>query len=164
MATSTERTVRDTLIAAIRGISSDLGFDAPQGNVKDYPLEMHHDARASVYLQAMVSGKNVARCWAVDVRGHDEPFALGNISKRTYVVRVIGYYAKGQNGDGYKDLVDHATKVRGAIRSLTNNWSLTVSRILSATPLDVNELDGTDFKALWQGIMTYTAERTNPDF
>lgn len=164
MATSTESTVRAVLVAAVQGIASDLGFNEPTGNVKDYPLEAHHPERYAAYLKALVGGKRRARAWAFDVRGHDEPFALRNISKRTYIIRCIGYYEQGEDGEGHKDLIDHATKVRGAIRTLTNNLSGTVDLISSATPLDIVDRRDIETMPLWVGTMTWTATRNNPDY
>lgn len=165
MAISTERTVRDVLVAAIQGISKDLGFDKAPGNVKDYPLEMHRaDSRKTKYLAAQVAGKQEARAWAVDVRGSDEPYAMGGIYQRTYAIRIQGYYdQKGDSADNYKMLVNHARLVRNAIKSLGINLSGTVTRIPDASAFDYGVLSS-DFGEIYVATMTMTAIRNNPDF
>ena len=87
-------------------------------------LDAHHDERTSSYLMARVNGVKIPRCWACDVRGHDEPYAMGNIPKRTFTVRVIGYYKKGQNGEGYLDLIDHARLVFEKLLTYANHLGL----------------------------------------
>lgn len=163
MAVSTEATVNAAIVAAIRDIYADLGFDEPQGNVRAYPLEMHDAAQAATYLRASVDGKNVARCWAVDVRGHYEPFALGRIPQCTYAIRITGYYAKGQDGEGYTALLAGARKISGALNTLGPTLSGTVTRILSATPIEPTERDSESGKLI-TGFLGIQALRTNPDF
>lgn len=165
MATSTEATLRAVIVAAIQGVAqSDLDFDDVKGNVRDYPLEMHHEEDLAGYLKAKVKGEQVMRCWAVDVRAHDEPFALNQVHRRVYAIRIFGYYSKGANGESYKDMIDHARVIRGQIRLLSNNLSGTVNRIVAATPLDIAERTGLGVGKMYQGLMTYTAERNNPDY
>lgn len=165
MATSTEATVRNVLIAMIQGIAqSSLGFDAPLGNVRAYPLEMHLAEQAPTYLKAKVDGKQIPRAWAVDVQGHDLPFAMRNIAKRDYVIRIIGYYGKDAEGTAYHALIDGARAIRGAFNALTPTLSSTVTRITGGSPLAINEVDGGDSGQLLVGVLTYTAEKTNPDF
>lgn len=164
MAVSTEATVRSVIAEAIRGIAADLGFDDIRGNIREYPIEMHHDDRHAVYLKSVVNGRQEARAIAVDVRGHDEPFAMRQIARRTYSIRVIFYYAKGTNGEAYQDMIDHARLVRGEINELSPTLSGTVTRILSATPLDITEQDRKDHGKILVGTLAYSAERTNPDF
>lgn len=165
MAVSTERTVRDVLVAAIQGISASLGFDKSPGNVKDYPLEMHRaDSRKTKYLAAQVAGKQEARAWAVDVRGSDEPYAMGNVKQRTYAIRVIGYYdQRGDSGDNYTTLIDHARLVRQAIHALGIDISGTVTRIPDASAFDYAVVSS-DFGEIYVATMTMTAVRNNPDF
>lgn len=165
MATSTEAALRAVLVAAIQGVAqSDLEFDDANGNVRDYPLEMHHEEDIAGYLKAKVRSTQIVRCWAVDVRAHDQPYAMSQIHQRTYAIRIFGYYAKGVNGEGYKSMVDHARVIRGQIRLLTTSLSGTVNRIVSATPLDITERSGLSVGKMLQGVMTYTAERSNPDY
>lgn len=163
MAVSTEKTVRDVIVAAIRGVAGDLGFAEPAGNVKDYPLEMHQVEKIPGYLKAKVGNEVVQRAWAVDVRGFDEPFALGRVAKRTYAVTITGYYEKGVDGENYKALVDGARVIRGALNALSPSFGGTVTQILSAGGLDIRELE-TSAGRLLVGVMTYSALRTNPDF
>lgn len=163
--TSTEATVRNTLVAAIQGIASDLGFDEAKGNVKDYPLDYHTGERLQTYLMASVDGKREPRAWAVDVKGSEEWVAMNNTTMRTYLVRVIGYYAEGIDGDNYKLLIDHATKVRGAIVGLYVNLGGVVDRVSKMTPLSHSKRSGIDGnRDIWVGEMTMTAERKNPSF
>lgn len=165
MATSTEATVRAVLVSAIQGIAqSSLGFDDANGNVRDYPLEMHHEEDIPGYLKARVGGVQVMRCWAVDVRGNDGPFALERVGKRVYAIRIIAYYAKGTGGQAYLDMLAHSRKVAGQIRLLSNNLGGTVNRITGSTPMDPVERTGLSVGKLLQGTMTYTAERESPDF
>jgi hypothetical protein len=164
MATSTEATVRGVIATAIRGIADQLGFDEVGGNVREYPLEMHQATDLPGYLMAKVGGKQVVQCWAVDVRAHDLPYALQQIPRRTYAIRVFAYYAKGVNGESYLKLIDHGRLIRGQIKLLSNSLSNTVNRIVSATPLDISERTGLDVDRTLQGLMTYSCDRENPDF
>lgn len=164
MAVSTEATVRTVLVELIQAVSHELGFDEESGNVREYPIEMHHDERTSAYLKATVDGKQVARAIAVDVRGHDEPFALKRVPIRTYAIRILFYYAKGQDGQAYIDMINHARVVRGELNDIMPTLSGTVSRIVSATPLAIEEIERLDFGKLLVGTLAITAERTAPDF
>src|SRR4051812_13514062 len=115
MATSTERTVRDVFIAAIRAIAqTKLGFTKPDGNVQPRPIEMQPDEKLGAYLKADADGINQARCWAVDVQGHDEPYATNNVGKRTYVIHITAYYETQAKPENYEMLIDHARYVREA--------------------------------------------------
>lgn len=165
MATSTEETVRNVIVTAIRAIAqSNLEFDDRNGNIRDYPLEWHQDEQRTGYLMASVGGKKIPRAWAVDVLGYDEPFALGNIPQRTYQIRVVGYYGKGVDGTAYHAMIEHARKIRGAIKDLTSNLGGTANLIKSATGLSLAERLDSDVGRLIVGTMTYSALRTNPDF
>jgi hypothetical protein len=165
MATSTEATVRTVIVNAIRAIAqSDLGFDEPNGNIREYPLEFHQNEQRTSYLMAKVNGVQTARAWAVDVIGYDEPFALGGISKRTYQIRILAYYGKGVDGVAYHAMIDHARKIREAMNGLTNNIGGTANLISSATGLVPGEQIDSDVGRLITGTMTYAATRTNPDY
>lgn len=164
MAVSTERTVRNVLIGALQEIAQDgLGFDLPGGNVKPYPLEMVPKELQTDYLTTEVEGHKVARCWAVDVQGHDTPFAMGNIQTREYSVRIIGYYGVDEDPDNYTLLIDHARAVREAIKDLGINLSGTITRILGTQPFAFSVVSS-EFGDLYVGEMRLTAERTNPDY
>jgi len=165
VATSTVASVRTVIVNAIKGIAqTDLGFAEANGNVREYPLEAHHEEDLPNYMTAKVGNARVVRCWAVDVRGHDIPYALQLRQRRIYTIRIYAYYAKGVGGVSYLDLLNHAQSVSGAIRSLSNNLGGTVNRITSSTPLDIVERTGLSVGKIWQGLMTYEAERENPDY
>lgn len=163
MAISTEQTVREKLVETIRGIARTIGFDEPDGNVQEYPAE-YHAGELSSYVMAKVGGFQKARCWAVDVRASEQPHAMNNVWKRSYSIRVIAYYERGRNGEGYLALIDDARKVRGAIRSLTSNLDGTVDLVTEAEELDVQITEGPAADQLLVGEMRYAAERVNPDF
>jgi hypothetical protein len=165
VATSTEATVRDVLIAMIQGLAqSSLGFDEPQGNVRAYPVEMHQAEQRPAYLKASVDGKQVPRAWAVDVQSHEVPFAMRQIPIRTYTIRLIGYYGKDSDGTAYHALINGARKIRGAFNAITPTISETVTRILNTAPLSIDEVDGGDSGQLFVGTLLITAEKTAPDF
>lgn len=163
MAISTERTVRTTIVTAIRAIAqTSLGFDAPGGNVWEGPLERELLERRVAYLTASVGQKRAVRAWAVDVLGYDEFFGMKSLMKRTYQIAITGYY--GNDGDRGMTLVDHATKVRGAMRDLTVNIGGTVSLVSGSTGLSIAENNSTDAGPMFVGTLRYTAIRENPDF
>lgn len=163
MAVSTERTVREAIVGAIRGIAQTIGFDEPKGNVQEYPAEFHAGP-LSTYVMAKVGGFQKARCWAVDVKAREYPHAMNNVWKRTYSIRVLAYYERGQSGEGYLDLIDDARRVRGAIRGLTSNLGGTVDLVVAADELEVEITEGPAAEQLLVGEMSYAAERVNPDF
>lgn len=169
MAVSTEETVRDVIVAAFRAIATDidgLEFSEPEGNIKDYFLEFEDEALAAKYLMANIDGKKVVRCIAVDVRGNDDWWAAGDMTKRRYSIRVRMYYERGISGEGYRLMVKHARKLRGAIRGLTMSLGGTVSLVSSTGEIDVQQARGVDPVpgVILVGTMAYVAERTNPDF
>ncbi|WZO97310.1 hypothetical protein EP7_004335 [Isosphaeraceae bacterium EP7] len=163
MAISTERTVRDVIVAAIKEIAADLGFSDPEGNVWDYPLIGHQKEQTSTYLMARVGNGRIARAWAVDVGGYDELFAMRQKPKRNYSISIIGYYAKGNGGVAYNTMKDHARLIRGAINRISPSLSGTVTELTSASPISISERDS-EAGPLLEGVMTYGAVRTNPDF
>ena len=163
MAVSTERTVRDVIVAAIRGVAADLGFSDPAGNVRDYLLDFHQAEQVPVYLKAKVGNVWLPYAWGVQVLGFDEPFALGGIAKRTYSITIEGYRLKAVDGEAWNALIDAARVIRGAINAISPGLGGTATLIRSAvglTPAQRNTEAGT----LVVGTMGYTAERTNPDF
>ena len=167
MATSTEETVRDAIVAAIRGVAqSDLGFDLPYGNVKDYLYEFEADERKGAYLMTMVGGKKTIRCWAVDVLGDDDWYASNNVTKRDYQITIRGYYDLGVDGAGVKALVTGARKVREAIRSLNSTLGNRVDLIRDTSALAREIVTGIDPQGgkVLVGTMVYLAERRGPDF
>lgn len=166
MATSTEATVRATIVTAIEGVYDTLGFDQAPGNVKDYLLEYEPEERQPAYLMASVDGKKVIRAWAVDVRGNDDWYAAGNITKRTYRIRIRAYYAPGVGGEGINALIDGARAVRNAIRLLGSRLSETVDRVVSTGEIESDVVEGSDALPgrMIVGSMEYVAEKRNPDF
>lgn len=160
---STEAIVRDKLVSAIRAIAqSGLGFDTPYGNVKPYPWEAHEAEHPDTYFMAKVGGVQRVRCWAVNVLAHDAPLGMMNTWTRVFNIEITGYYAKGKDAEGYLALVDHGTAVRDAIRSLTDNLGGTVGLVTTASDLRIRERTGLDVGKIWEGTMTYTAEKANP--
>jgi hypothetical protein len=114
VATSTEATVRSTIVAALQAIAvTGLGFDESNGNIRAYPIEFEQEENRDSYLSATVSGAKVVRCWSVDVRGREEHGITGDagILSRFYDVTVKGYYAVGVDGAGYQTIIDHGRKV-----------------------------------------------------
>lgn len=163
MAISTERTVRDVLVSVIQGVASDLGFSDPLGNIKDYPIEFHSEEKFPEYLRAKVGSNFIPRAWAVDVQGFDAPLAVGGIVTRTYTVTITGYYLKDQAGNSYKELIDHARVIRGAINAISPSWNQTITLINSASDLSFQERDN-PLGRLIVGKFGYVAERRNANF
>lgn len=169
MATSTEATVRSTIIAALRAESvaqTILKFDKPEGNIKDYLID--HETRESIaqYLGALVDGKMTVRCWAVEVLGNDDWFAQESISKREYQITLQGYYAMGVNGSGAKTLIDHSNGIRNMLRGMGPTISGTVTRVARTGRPDIRKVSGLDSDKgeILVGTIIYVCERTNPDF
>lgn len=167
MATSTEETVRQAIVDAIRGIAhSELGFDLPDGNVRDYPYEFEADERRGAYLMAQVGGKRLIRCWSVDVLGDDDWYSMNNVTLRNYQITIRAYYELGVDGEGSKLIVTHARKVRDAIRGLDSTLGRRVDLIKDTSALQRETVTGIDPRGgvLLQGTMVYLAERRGPDF
>lgn len=167
MAVSTERTVCDVLVAAMRSVSAQLGFADPQGNIRNYLIENHQAEQVTAYLSAKVTDKAGSRVeprvWGVEVLGSEEPWSTPKKNKRTYQVTITGYYLKGTEGEGWNRLIDHATVIRGAIGEISPDWKGTVTRIVSSSPLSRGELDA-DGGPLVVGTLRFTAERSNADY
>lgn len=164
---STEDTLRAKLVDTIQAIAmDDLGFDAPAGNIKDYPLEYEDPALATEYLVTTAGGEKVVRCWSVEVLGNDDWFAAGNITMRTYEITITAYYSPGIRGEGYTLMVTHARKVRGAIRSLGSRLDNLVDLVNSTSALSITKVGGNEEGEgqLLIGQMRYTAQKRNPDF
>lgn len=166
MATSTEATVRGVIAGAIRGKASELGFQAPDGNVKEYLLAYEQEERKAAYLSAVVDGKQIVWAIGVQVTGNDDWFAMRNITKRAYTIVMQFYREIGRDGSGVNAVIDAARVVRGAIRELTNGLSGTVSLVASTGEPDVSIVDGPEARPgkFIQATMIYKAERVNPDF
>lgn len=163
---STETTVRDVLVGAIRDISDDLGFDDLDGNIHDYLLEHERTERDASYLMANVGGKKKVRAWGVWVVGDDDWYTTGNLTKRNYVIRVVGYYDVGVDGEGAQDLVTGSRKVREAIKDLQTNLSGTVDRVIDIQPLQITRSRGVNpgIGEILVGTMTITADKRHPDY
>ena len=164
---STETTVRNVIVAAIQAIAvTDLGFDNANGNVKDYLIDWERPEKYAQYLYSSVATQKVVRCWAVQVAGHDEWYATGNQTARTYTIDVVAYYQWQSGGTDINTLTDHARKVRNAIRGLQSNLGGTVDRVLSNTPFTTELKDGLDDKLglLIEGRTTYVADVVSPDW
>lgn len=166
MAISTEATVRTVLINAIRGQAENIGWDdTANGNVHDHLLEWRHDEGKGEYLMAMVGGDLTVLAVGVQVRGNDDWFAAGNITKRTYEIEISIYAAMGVDGEGVNRVFDVARHIRNGIRLLGQRLSETVD-FVSATgqvePKLIADLDPVG--PIIEGPMRYVAERKNPDF
>lgn len=163
---STENTVRDAIVGAIQDISDSLGFDDLDGNVHDYLLEHERAERDAAYLMANVGGKKKVRAWGVWVVGDDDWYTTGNLTKRNYTIRVVGYYEVGADGEGAQDLVTASRLVRQAIKGLTVNLSGTVDRVIDIQPLAIERRSGVNpsIGAILVGTMVITADKRNPDF
>lgn len=167
MATSTEATVRDVIVTALRAIAvTSLGFQDTNGNIRDYPIEFEKEELRTSYLSSTVAGRKVVRCWSVDVRAREEFSATSDngIMTRFYGVTVKGYYDIGVGGEGYRDIIDHGRKVREAIRDLGIGLSGTVSRWVVNDEMSIGlEPAGASGNVI-VGVLQYVFERANPDW
>jgi hypothetical protein len=161
MATSTETTVRNVILTAIQDIATtELGFEKTNGNVRAYPLEFagrDEDAKVE-YLMSDVSGESEKqlRCWAVKVTAQDNLFADFEANAyRNYGILVRGYYWPEEPNTA----IDHARKVREAIKDLETSLSATVDRTLDTSQgeprlepapdaIECNEMCVIDFEML----------------
>lgn len=166
MGISTEETVRNAIVSALESVANtDLEFDEPSGNIKSYLLRYEAPERNSNYLMAFSGGKKKVKAWGVEVKGNDDYYSTGNLTKRTYNITIEGYYSVGINGQGVNDIIKHARKVRAAIKGLTTNLGGTVDYVQSTGAVDVNLLEGIDAEGrILVGQMLYVAERINPDY
>lgn len=166
MAVSTEKTVRDVIVGAIRGVASALGFEEPDGNVQDYLLEWEEKSLTGPYLMTWVNGARKVRVWGVDVVASDPWFASGNIVKRDYTITIQGFEEVGVRGAGVNQMVDSARIIRGGILALGSRLSNTVDLVKSVGDLRRNRVSGFDeaMGDLIKGTMIYVAEKANPDF
>ncbi len=172
MATSTEATVRDAIAAAIRGIAGELGFARVGGNVRDYPLEYEGADDRLEYLMAEVGEGWHVRCWSVFVTASDRWHAAGGVMLREYSVVISAYYEVGtamlieEGVAGANLLVDHARKVRGAIRQLGSTLGGRVDTMGPMSEIAISVLSGVapDDGRIMVGTFGFTAERRNPDF
>jgi hypothetical protein len=164
VATSTDETVREKIVAAIQGVAGELGFDDVGGNVQEYPLEFHQAESPASYLSALVGGKQEPRAWAVDVGSFDEWKTTENGLVRTYLIRVLAYYVDVPKGANYLLMKNHASKVRGAITALDSNLGGVVSMVTRGTQMGIKKVPGVASLKLLMGEMNWTALKINPDF
>lgn len=157
---STAAQVRDKLVDTLQTIAqTKLGFDDPDGNIKDYLLEHEMQQLYGAYLYADAdAGQSVIRAWGVSVFPFDVPYALGNVSQRTFEIRVEGYYDLETEGAGVNKLLDHANEVQKVINALTPTLGLGL-RISSFTVgfPDVIESGVSDVVKLLKLRMSITA-------
>lgn len=164
---SKESVVRDAIITAIRAVAtSQLGFDAATGNVRDHLLDYVPKERAAAYLAAQVSGKQTAFAVGVQVLGRDEPYAMRNIPRRIYDITVRIYRALGVEGEGVNAAIDAARGVRYAILGMTSTLSDTVDLSKGVGDFDPEVVEGVDgaFGEMVVGTLKYEAEKVNPGF
>lgn len=163
-----ESDVRNKIIQAIEGIAtSDLGFDNQNGNIHGSLLDFEKsDSNAVVsYLMADVSGKKKVRAWGVQVLGREGITASTEVFTRFYEITIVGYYgekAEAQSPINY--LIDHALKVRGAIKDLTGNLGATVDKVGESSFLSISKVNIEDVGEIWEGRITYEAEKYNPSW
>lgn len=167
MATSTETTVRNAIVSAIRAIAvSKLGFQQPDGNVHDYLLEHEQPERDAEYLMADVNGERKVRAWGVWVTADDDWLGTGGLVRRGYTVRIMGYYEIGAAGEGAQALEEGARKIREALKDMTTTLNGTVDRTIDVSPLTIARAANLNASevAILVGTMTIQADRRNPDF
>ena len=162
---STDESVRSVIVQAIQGIAvSELGFDDADSSVQEYLLEFEDLSQAVKYLSAMKNGKPVMRKWAVQVTSTDNWFATGDVVKRTYEIRAVGYY--GFSAGGVNELVRATRKVRSAIRQLTSRLGGTVDTIDSVSNISPSRtrVSEVDQGGIISGGVLIVAKKTGPDF
>lgn len=167
---STERTVRDAVVGAIRGIASTLGFDDANGNVKDYSLRFEVPEKSSSFLAARVGGLMTERAWSVEVVASETVQSIsqgvGNFTvERIYSVSVVGYYGMKPGGVVLNDLIDHARLVRAAVYGLTGKLGNTVDRFIGCRDLQVTVgRSQSENRPLFFGTMVFNYGKYQPDF
>jgi len=167
MALSTEETVRQALVEAIEAIAvSGLGFDQAGGNVKEYPLDLEAKEDVPDYLTALVGGEPVVRCWSVFVTASEDWLAEDGVGIRRYTVKFEAYYEVETAGAGANLIVEHARKVRGAIRSLGSMLGGRVDTMAPISEVQISRLSGVEPSdgQILVATFGFTAERRNPDF
>lgn len=173
MATSTEETVSQVIIDALKAVATtDLEFDEPEGNIKDYLLEYEQAELIPDYLMSSVGNETDMQAIGVETRARDtwhggnQPTSATPLMKRTYTTRIFFYVSAGVRGEGYKKMIRICRKTRGAIRLLSSNLSNTVDYVTSTGEISVDKLSGVDPipGELLVGQITYVSERANPDF
>lgn len=145
---STEATVRAEVIKAIKGIYTSLGFDS-DSKIYDYLKEYHPTENEGSYLAARVGSKMTQRAWGVQVFPASEEIISGaNLRySRLYEVTIKGYYSLISGAD-LNLLIDHARKIRGALKDLGLRFNGTVDRIDDISPFSVGIEDSDDGRLL----------------
>lgn len=163
---STEDDIRDLLVDGIQSIAqTKLGFDESDGNVHDYLLEYESDEDRAAYLMAPVAGRPKIRAWAVQVLGADTIFAQGGITMRDYQITIAGYYGIGKNGEGIKNMIEHARKIREKIKSYGSMLNNMLDTIRDGTPLEIDFIGNDENgEKILQGRFGYIGQRQNPDW
>lgn len=167
MATSTEDNVRDTLVNAIKAIAvTKLDFDETSGNVKDYLYDYELEELKSKFLMARSKGKQKIRVWAVQVLAKDNWFTSQNKMSRDYRITIQAHYEIEKDGQGFKDLVAHARKVREAIKNLYSTLSSTVTGVSEIGELNISTISNTDTGEpnIYVGTFEILAFSREPDF
>ena len=90
---------------------------------------------------------------------------MGGITKRTYDIQITGYYLKGVGGVEHNLLIDHALRIRGAVKnmgiSLSGTAAVTSSASTQPSASESSRLVGmrglmTDRIADWGGLIDPT--------
>jgi hypothetical protein len=164
---STDSTLSELIVGGIRGIAqSELGFDEPGGNVRDYRYEDEAEERRGPYLMAKVGGRQRVRCWSVWVQSSDRFYATGSVMLRTYSVTIDAFYPKLKGGEGAKAIRDGALKIRGAIRGFGSMLHRLVDTCGPIGEVAIAEMGGVEAPdgQILRGRFGFTAEKRNPDF
>lgn len=167
MSISTEKTVREEIVTAIKTVANEkLGYALHSTpNIHEYLLEFEQPEYELNYLVAdTVEGKKV-RAWGVQVVGDDDYYNTGGITIRNYTVIVQGYYDLGIDGAGVNTLIEHTRAVRRAILDIGSNLNHTVDRTTDMTPLSLGKqlVEGYGAQVVI-GRFVLTAEKRNPGF
>lgn len=162
--TSTERTLRDTLVSALRAAAGDLGFDELEGNVRDYLIEHEVPEQRDNYLTTLVSNNFAVRAIAVWVTSYDEPMALTRgpnnlMLLRTYSVEVRAYVELGINGIGAREAIDLDSKIRAIVLALGSQIRPITDAFVGMQPARFNIIStgGRDVATITR-VFTYTKD------
>jgi len=114
---STERTLRDAIVAAIAGKVAELGLENAN-TINDRLLGVVHTERTHEFLWACTTENcdpDRIRAWGVQVVAFDNLKGLTSPTNkcaiRTYQIAIEGYY----DVDDVNLMIDHARVIRGAL-------------------------------------------------
>lgn len=165
---STDRTVTETIVNALRANATLFGFDDIDGNIRDFLIEHEVPEQRSNFLIADVLGVARVRAFSVFTTSTDSIVALtsgpdNSIIDRVYTTEIRIYEELGINGAGARQLLQLDSIARGIILRLGSTLRLVIDAVQPIQSPRLSVLNGLE-RDLIMLSRIYSFRKTNPDY